>query len=267
MATPDTATQVPDNQEPAPEPMAPNELSDLLHTGLRAVAQAIHGDSEPAQQPIAPNEPLEVLRAGLQALERAIHHDRELTGDVEMILREHLGGTFTADTVTDLGAGLETCSGNENARFLIDVIKDNSPGDLEFMRNTLKPATWRWLRRLMGVHGPALRRAYALWNENPNGWSDASGRAFYDEVGFRWWISVQINKYDGTKLFLEDVPSSLLTLARGIISFACSIPPDKLKDLVPEELQTGLKSEVDKLLAACNPPPTEEQQDGANKSG
>lgn len=222
---------------------------------------------EPAPFPDALVDPLEVLRTGFQALEKAIHADKELIGDVDLILREHLGRPFTPDTISDLGYGLETCFGFDNARFLVDAIKDNDPGHLEFMQGTLKPATWRWLRRMMGVHGPALRRAYTVWNENPNGWSDASGRAFLDQVSGRWWISVQINKYDGAKLYLEDVPSSMLTLAQGIIGFACSIPEEYLRDLVPEDLQAKLKDYVDQLLAACQPPPEEGQADGANEPG
>lgn len=217
------------------------------------------GDSDsPAAVPSLTQEQLDEMDAIVAELQARFAGDAGLATDLEAILRKYLHRPITPATNQAMGWALEIAVGFDNARRLIDLLRSSDPEYLKALQRVATPELWQWLRRQFAVYGSDLQEAYTVWNENANGWKDANRRAVFDFVGQRWWVSLQINKYDGAIVFLEDTPRAMLVLASGIIDTLNSIPADQLREVLPSEGVADLQRVVARLGELTAPPDDEE---------
>ena len=87
----------------------------------------------------------------------------------------------------------------------------------------------------MAVYGQEFRAAYTAYAENPDAWEMMNRHTYYDALIDRWSVSLEIIKYNGDRLALEESPASALGLVNGIADALNSVPSDIAPLLIEKE--------------------------------
>ncbi len=201
-------------QEVQTEASTANELPALTDDQVRAIAEGIDG------------------------LQAKLAEDTALQLEIENVIREHLRTAVNAQTVEKIYAGLELYLDADSASFLLDILND-SPF-LEQVKSHSSAQLWSWLRRMLALYAYDFRKAYQIFSESPNAWDILNRHTYYDALIDMWIISLEIVKYNGERLALEESPASALGLVNGIVDTLTSMPPD----IAPKLIDKGYLAET-----------------------
>lgn len=200
--------------------------------------------SSEVQPPLA-SEQVEQIRQGFAALQSALDQDPGLPEELEALFRDHLRKGPTTNTIYALYAAvaLYVADGGVDGLFAVLTRSDDSRY-ADAARSQATAQAWACLRRLLALYGSEMREAYALSGENLGAWRELNRRVNYDAVSGKWSVSLEIVKYSGERLTLEETPNSALSLVIGIMDTLGSAPAQMAPDLVPVD-------SVEKLLRQC----------------
>ncbi len=194
---------------------------------------------EPAEEAPLTADEIKLVVQGTQALQEAFSQDPSLMTQVEVVIREHTHGAIVPATMRIVYQGLKLFLEEEALDYLLGILIHSD--DARYVEQAQIQATaelWTWLRRLIALYGSKFQEADAIFNANPNAWRVVNRRAFYDAVTSTWGVSLEIEKYSGERLVLDEVPGSALLLAQAIVDTLINVPPEVAPDLLlPEEVQ------------------------------
>ncbi|MFN2225218.1 MAG: hypothetical protein ACK2UY_02905 [Anaerolineae bacterium] len=190
-------------------------------------------------------EEIKLVVKGTQALQQALGEDPSLMTQLEIVVREHTHNPLTGTTMRVLYEGLRLFLGEEALDYLLGIlINSDDARYVEQAEIQATPQTWTWLRRLIALYGSKIQEANAIFNANPNAWRVVNRRAFFDAVTHTWGVSLEIEKYNGDRLILEEIPGSALLLAEAIVDTLNNIPSEVAPELLTRE-------EVERFMEKC----------------
>jgi len=159
-----------------------------------------------AEAPPLSAEAIKSVVQGTQVLQQALGQDPSLPTQIEIVIREHTHDRLTATTMRVLYEGLQLYLEEEALDYLLGIfINSDDERFVEQAEVQAAPQTWTWLRRLIALYGSKIREANAIFNANPNAWRVVNRRAFFDAVTHTWGVSLEMEKYDGDRLTLDDL--------------------------------------------------------------
>ena len=201
-----------------------------------------------------PKGELEIIAAGVNALYARLSQEEGLAAEVETVIREHLRSVITSDTFFKIFSGLELYLENESVVFLLENLRRGDESTyIEEVKNQCTEPMWNWLRRLLALYGADFRKAYSIGTENPNAWDTLNRRTYYDSLNETWNIFLEIVKYNGESLNIEETPRGALTLAYGIIDMLMNIPIDFAPDLIERDYLAQVYDQFGQLMERYAP--------------
>lgn len=186
--------------------------------------------------PTLPAGEAEEIAHGANALYAQLSTEEGLAVEVETVIREHLRTAVTTDTFFKIYSGLELYLGEDTAVFLLENLRRSDEATyIAHLKNQCAEALWHWLRRLLALYGADFRKAYSIGTEKPDAWDTLNRHTYYDSLNESWIIFLEIVKYNGDRLKMEETPRGALTLAYGIIDMLMNIPQDHAQGLIEKE--------------------------------
>ena len=157
----------------------------------------------------------------------------------ERIVEERLRGGVNTETGGMLFNSLVLYAGEDVANFLLMLLARgvDDPELLAQVESHLDGEVRASVRTLLALYGSAVKEAYLLGGENPNGWRDIKRQVYYDLMSSQWRITFEIIKRNRERTVYEEDPTSLLVLADAILDTLNGIPADVAPDVVtPDSL-------------------------------
>ncbi len=193
------------------------------------------------EEPLMPVEDVEELvdeeqriRQRSSLLSQMLKREPGAMQNVERIIREHLRLAVDTDTGGRLFDNLALYTGEDNADFLLMLLARgvDNPAFLSQVGESLDGEVWSWVRTLLALYGSAIRDAYLIAGENPNGWRTVNRQVYYDLMSERWRITFEIVKKNGERTLYEEEPGSLLVLADAMLDTLSGLPPDIAAEII-----------------------------------
>lgn len=204
-------------------------------------------------QPLPEGE-LEIIATGVSALFAKLSQEEGLAVEVETVIREHLRSVITTDTFLKIYSGLELYLDEDTAVFLLENLRRSDESlYIAHVKNQSTEPLWNWLRRLIALYGADFKKAYSIGTENPNAWDTLNRRTYYDSLNQSWNIFLEIVKYNGEKLNIEETPRGALTLAYGIIDMLMNIPIEVAPDLIERDYLAQVYHQFGQLMELYAP--------------
>jgi len=151
----------------------------------------------------------ESLRAFLAARPEAPAHVLEILG-------RRLSGQLDAETWQVLDTSLSNYLGRDLA-YLITWTAIDPDMRLPEVEKHASPEVMAFLRTILGLYGPELGNAFAVWNELPNNWQTIYRDVFFDQITQRHLLRLRIDKFSGEKVVIEGPADSIMNLTTGFI--------------------------------------------------
>lgn len=172
----------------------------------------------------------------IQALQSKLNDNAAFYSEIELIIREHVNPIVSTDAYERIMSGLELYLEEDTAFYLLHFIRySNDSSYLEQVMAQCTEPFWHILRRLISLFANDLRKAYKLFSENPNAWDILNRHAYFDHLTNNWIMSLEIIKYNGERLSLEETPGGALALLRGIMHMLMSIPAENAHELIDQD--------------------------------
>lgn len=191
------------------------------------------GKNATNEVPSLPEAELATITQGVNLLYTKLSGEEGLANEVETVIRDHLRTAVTTDTFLKIYSGLELYLEEDAIVFLLENLRrgDDSTYIANVKHNCPEPL-WQWLRRQIALYGADFRKAYLIGTEKPDAWETLNRRTYYDSFNETWITFMEVIKYNGQRLNIEETPRGALTLAYGIIDMLMQIPPDFAPDLI-----------------------------------
>ncbi|WP_420641820.1 hypothetical protein [Candidatus Leptofilum sp.] len=169
----------------------------------------------------------------INKLQSELSDNAALASEVEMILREHLRPKPAGESIGKILAGLNLYLDEDPAYFLLHILRfSNDIAYIQQVKTLCNDSFWSLLRRFIALFAEDVRKAYTLLNENPNAWDILNRHTFFDHLTNTWVMSMEVVKYNGERLALEETPGSALTLVRGILDMLLNVPAESAPELI-----------------------------------
>ena len=186
-----------------------------------------------SELPSLPEAELEAITQGVHLLFTKLSEEEGLANEVEIVIREHLQTAVTKDTFLTIYNGLELYLEEDAVVFLLENLRRGDDSDyIANVKHKCPEPLWSWLRRQVALYGAAFRKAYLIGTEKPDAWETLNRRTYYDSFNETWVTFMEIIKYNGDRLAIEETPRGALTLAYGVIDMLMQVPPDFAPDLI-----------------------------------
>lgn len=183
-----------------------------------------------------PEDEMQIIIRGVNVLQSSFSENAALSSEIETVIREHLRTAVTSDTFYKIISGLELYLDTDTVVFLLESLRrSGEPSYLEQVKTQCTEPLWSWLRHLIALYGFDFGKAYSAGTENPNAWDILNRHTYYDSLTDAWSISLEIVKYNGENLAIEETPRGALTLAQGIIDMLLTIPAEAAPYLIESE--------------------------------
>lgn len=207
------------------------------------LAEEVPVEEPPELIPLTADE-IKLVVQGNQALQEALAQDASLPTQIEVVIREHTRQEITPATLRIVYEGLKLYLEDQALEYLLGILINSEDARYVEQAQIQAPAPmWTWLRRLIALYGSAIQEANAISNANLNSWRVLNRRAFFDAVIGTWGVSLEIVKYSGERLILDEIPGSALLLADAIVDTLNSIPDEVAPDLLtPEEVSRFMEN-------------------------
>jgi hypothetical protein len=188
--------------------------------------------------------------AALQALEQ----NAGVLPEIEMMLREQLRKGITSTTLEALFAGLGFYLEADAVVSLLTILtRGDDAAFIAQVKAQASAQTWDWLRRLLALYGRDLQEAHYVSGEHPESWREIDRHVYYNALSGKWSIHLDILKYSGAHLLLEESPHSALSLARGIVETLNSVPPEAATGLIQADAVQRFADVVTQFFAVYAP--------------
>ncbi len=215
----------------------------------------------PTRPPSLTAEEMDAIAQGNLALQQALDQDSNLMTELETVIREHTRRGITPTTLQAIGQGLEFYLEAQSIQYLLTLlIRSDDATYIEQVKAQTAPQTWNWLRRLLALYGGDMREVNRISGVNEDSWRVINRRAFYDAVTGRWGVTLEIVKYNGQSLFLDETPDSALLLANGILDTLTSVPAEVAPDVFATDTVNRLAVLSIQLINLHAPAEPEEQR-------
>ena len=183
-----------------------------------------------------PEAEMAEIAKGVNDLYAKLSGEEGLAAEIETVIREHLRTAVTKDTFFKIYSGLELYLDEDTAVFLLENLRrSDEPIYVAHLKNQCAEPLWNWLRRIIALYGADFKKAYSIGTEKPDSWDTLNRRTYYDSLNETWVTFLEIVKYNGERLTVEETPRGILTLAYGIIDMLMNIPPDFAPDLIERD--------------------------------
>jgi hypothetical protein len=197
-------------------------------------------ENQQAESTVNPTDEAQTLPAyqveAIQRLQSKLSDNAAFFSEIELLIREHSYPVVSATTYGKILSGVELYLDEDTAYFLLHFIRfSNDASYLEQVKTQCTEPFWSVLRRLIALFGDDLRKAYTLFNENPNAWDVLNRHTYFDHLTNNWIMSLEIIKYNGERLSLEETPGGALTLIRGIMDMLMNVPAENAPELIDKE--------------------------------
>lgn len=164
---------------------------------------------------------------------------------IDRTIRQHLQDGIGMETWGNILNGLTLCAGEDVTRLVLMVLLSAdelvNPDSAEYLPRVEKyvgAEVWSYLRNLLGLYSAGVKEAYALAGENPQAWRVINRRVFYDELAERWQVTFEIVKYNGDRFYLEETPTSAITLCSAIVDALNFVPEEQAQQVTdPNAIQ------------------------------
>lgn len=172
----------------------------------------------------------------IHALQSIFNANAALSSEIEMVIREHLHPNPATDSFGKILSSLELYLGEDPAYFLLHLLRfSNDAPYIQQVKAECDEPFWHSLRRLIALFADSVRKAYTLFNENPNAWDILNRHTYFDHLTNNWHMSLEIVKYNGERLSLEETPGGALTLVRGILDMLVNVPAENAPELIDKD--------------------------------
>ena len=172
-----------------------------------------------------------------------------LAADIEMVIREHLRTAVSTDTFYKIISGLEIYLDENTVFYLLEALRrSNEQMELDAIKAHCSEQFWLWLRRLIALYAVDFRKAYAMSVENPNAWDKLNRYTYYDPLNKTWKLSIEIVKYNGDKLTLEETPASAIALVYGLVDMFMNVSPSDAAEQINRDYLANLFGQFRQLM-------------------
>ena len=177
-----------------------------------------------------------------------------LATDVEMVIRDHLRTAVSPDTFYKIISGLELYLDENTVFYLLEALRrSNETVETEAIKAHCSEQFWLWLRRLIALYAVDFRKAYALSVENPNAWDKLNRSTYYDPLNKAWKLAIEIVKYNGDKLALEETPAGAIALVYGLVDMLMNVSPEDAPEQINRDYLANLFNQFRQLLGLYAP--------------
>jgi hypothetical protein len=195
---------------------------------------AVEPESLDDVSPITEDELQEIIE-GARALEEILSKEPVLKTDIETIIREQAKQPITSSTLGLISRGLNLYIDFTDMAYLVAfLISEDENVQKEYKAHTSEE-NWNWLRRMLALYGAQLKEAEAISEKDDHAWRVFYRRVYFDTVINEWGVTIEIVKYNGERITLEDTLGGILFLADGIVNALNTVPPEAALDLIPRE--------------------------------
>ncbi|MEZ4591063.1 MAG: hypothetical protein R3D55_07960 [Chloroflexota bacterium] len=164
-----------------------------------------------------------------------------LATDIEMVIREHLRTAVSPDTFFKIISGLELYLDENTVFYLLEALRrSNETLEMEAIKAHCSGQFWLWLRQLIALYAVDFRKAYAMAVENPHAWDKLNRFTYYDPLNKTWKLSLEIVKYNGDKLTLEETPASAIALVYGLVDMFMNVSPNDAPEQINRDYLANL---------------------------
>ncbi|GJM39967.1 MAG: hypothetical protein DHS20C20_02490 [Ardenticatenaceae bacterium] len=199
--------------------------------------------------PPLPEADLEAIAQGVNLLFAQLSGEEGLAGEVEAVIREHLRTAVTTDTFLKIYGGLELYLEEDAVVFLLENLRRGDDATyIAHVKIQCAEPLWHWLRRQVALYGADFRKAYTIGTEKPDAWETLNRRTYYDSLNGTWVTFLEVVKYNGERLTIEETPRGALTLAYGVIDMLKNIPADFAPDLIERDYLAQVHLEFLQLM-------------------
>lgn len=152
-------------------------------------------------------------------------------------MRELFRKPVTPSTFGEIAVGLRNHIEFDDMAFLVAFLLSDDESVQKLYQENTSPETWNWLRLMLALYGEATKEAQTISGKNEDAWRVANRRVYFDTVTNQWGVTLEIIKYNGEKITLEETPRDALFLAEGIVNALNTVPPDAMAEesLIPRE--------------------------------
>ncbi len=190
----------------------------------------------------------------IDALQFKLNEDTTLAAAIEMVIREHLRTAVSSDTFYKIISGLELYVDEDTVFFLLETLRrSNEPSIIEPVKAHCSDQFWDWLRRLIALYAVDFTKAYATAVENPHAWDKLNRYTYYDPLNDTWKIFLEIVKYNGDSLAMEETPAGAFALVYGIVDMLMNISPEDAPEQVNRDYLANLLRQFRQLISLYAP--------------
>lgn len=190
----------------------------------------------------------------LETLETRFRENTALASEIESVVREHLRSGIMPETLDKILTGLELYLDTDSVILLLENLRrSNEPAYIEQVRAHCTDQFWDWQRHMIALYAADFRKTYTIATENPHAWDLLNRKTYYDALTNNWTIAMEIIKYNGERLSLEETPRGALTLVHGIIDMLLSIPAEETSQLIEGEYLAQVHSQFLQLMTLYAP--------------
>jgi len=229
--------------------------------------QQLQSEGNPANEvPSLPPEEIQLIVNGVDTLHTKLSEDAALATEIEAVIQEHLRRNVTSDTFYKIINGLELYLDEDTVFFLLEAIRrSNEPSRIDAIKSQSSDPFWNWLRRLIALYAFDFRKAYTAATENPHAWDVLNRHTYYDSLSSAWIIAMEIIKYNGESLAIEETPAGAFTLLYGIVDMLRNVSAEDAPDLVNRGYLADLVAEFHQLIGLYAPGLLAEMAEEAEK--
>ena len=219
-------------------------------------------------QPEITAEEREQIERGASHLRQFLQADPGAKAAIDRALRQHLQGGVTIETWQHILNGLTVIAGEEVTHFLLlsilsldELLDPAGPHYLALVERHVGPETWSYLRSLMGLYGDEIKLAYEFLGQNAEGWRLVNRRVFYDHLAESWRFTLEIVKYNGNHVALDETPSSATVLCQAILDGLSAVPSEVAQEAIDRQVVEDLAGAFYTFLQTYAPDLLEEIAD------
>lgn len=184
--------------------------------------------------PISEDELQEIIE-GSRALEEILSKEPALKTDIETIIREQIKQPITSSTLGIIARGLNLyIDFTDMAHLVMFLISEDENVQKEYKAHTSEE-NWNWLRRMLALYGAQIKEAEVISEKNDHAWRVVNRRVYFDTVTNEWGVTIEIVKYNGERITLDETLEGILYLADGIVNALNTVPAESALDLISRD--------------------------------
>ena len=166
--------------------------------------------------------------------------------ELEEILQHQLSVPITPDTGYRFVSALELLGDEQFSGFMAGflVYGDEDEELRDQLLSQVSIPLRSYLRKLLAIYGPAATEAQILAGEHPDGWRDLRREVYRDVITDVWRVRLEIDRFGGQTVTLEETPSSVAVLTQGLIDTLTAAVMNAGIEVIDPAVKTVLLDEM-----------------------